>query len=76
MPSYSSGDTAEIEPLDDVVGFQFVDRARGDRDLAMDDDIAAVGDPDRLVEILLCHQHRQPDALLEFADLGYGLRHQ
>ena len=39
-----SGDAAEIKPLDDVVGFQLVDRTGRDRDLAMDYD-AAVGDP-------------------------------
>ena len=34
-----------------------------DHDLAMDDDVAAVGDPDRLVEVLLRHQHRQAEML-------------
>src|SRR4029077_2725162 len=77
LPSYeASYDSAEIEPLDDIVRFQLVDRTGGHRDLAMDDDVAAVGDPDRLVEILFRHQPRQADALLEFADLRDGLRHQ
>ncbi len=34
----------------------------GDHDLAMDDDVAAIGDPDRLIEVLLRHQHGQADA--------------
>src|SRR6266581_782180 len=65
-----SHDPAEIEPLDDVVAFQFVDRCGRDDDLAMDDDVAAIGDPDRLVEVLLRHQHGEADALVQFADLG------
>ena len=36
----------------------------------MDDDIAAVGDLDRLVEVLLGHQHGQPVLVLELLDLG------
>ena len=67
---------AEIEPLDDVVAFQFVDRIGRDHDLAMDDDVAAIGDPDRLIEVLLRHQHRQAETLVELADLGDGLRDQ
>src|SRR5262249_2140838 len=37
------GYSTQIEPLDDVVGLEFVDRAGGHRDLAVHDDIATVG---------------------------------
>src|SRR5260370_26881202 len=71
-----SGESAEIERLADVVAFQFVDRPGRDDDLAMDDDVTTVSDPDRLIEILLRHQHRQAEVLIELADLGDGLRDQ
>src|SRR5467141_1742230 len=74
--SGQSCDPAEIEPLDDVVASQFVDRTGRDDDLAMDDDVAAIGDPDRLIEVLLGHQHGQAEMPIELADLGDGLRDQ
>jgi hypothetical protein len=40
------------------------------------DDVAAVGDADRLVEILLGHQHRQALPLLQLLDLGDGVRYE
>jgi hypothetical protein len=52
-----SCDPAEIEPLDDVVAFQFVDRIGRDDDFTMDDDVTAIRDPDRLIEVLFCHEH-------------------
>src|SRR4051794_22954520 len=67
MIASKSGDAAEVEPLDDVVGLQLVDRGGRHRDFAMDDDVAAVGNSDGLVEILLRHQHRQPDPLFQLA---------
>src|SRR3979409_1510541 len=67
-----SCDPAEIEPLDDVVASQFVDRTGRDDDLAMDDDVASIGDPDRLIEVLLGHQHGQADMPAEFAELSEG----
>src|ERR1700731_1464852 len=71
-----SYDSAEIEPLDDFVAFQFVARTGRDDDLAMDNDITAIRDPDRLIEVLLSHQHRQAEMPIELADLGDGLRDQ
>src|SRR5689334_5653367 len=50
---------AQIEPLDDVVALQFVDRRRRDDDFAVDDDVAAAGNPDRLVEVLFSHENGQ-----------------
>jgi hypothetical protein len=55
--SGQSCDPAEIEPFDDVVAFQFVDRIGRDNDLAMDNDVTAISDADRLIEILFCHEH-------------------
>src|SRR6516164_2890267 len=66
----------EIEPLDDIVGLQFLDGSCRNRDLAMDDNISAVGNADRLVEVLFRHEHGQPKTLLELADLRNRLRHQ
>src|SRR5712671_5317703 len=74
--SEQSCDPAEIEPLDDIVASQFVDRIGRDDDFTMDDDVTAIGDPDRLVEVLLRHQHRQTEMSVELADLGDGLRDQ
>src|SRR5579871_1876352 len=54
--------TAEIKLLDDVVAAQLVDVGR-DHDLAVDDNIAAVGDAHRLIEILFGHQDRKIEAL-------------
>src|SRR4051794_3787063 len=50
---------AEIESLHDVVVLQFVDGTGGDDDLAVDYDVTAIGDADRLVEVLFGHQHGQ-----------------
>ena len=71
-----SDGAAEIEPLDDIVASQLFDRIGRNDDLAMDDDVAAGGDPDRLVEVLLRHQHREAEMPVEFADLADGLRYQ
>src|SRR5690348_7873924 len=65
--------TAQIEPLDDIVRLQLVDRIRRHRDLSVDDDVAAIGDTDGLVEILLSHQDGETKALLELADFRNGL---
>src|ERR1051326_158100 len=58
----------EIKLLDQVVVVELVGGAAFEGDLAVDDDVAAVGDADRLVEILLGHQHGERVALLHFAD--------
>src|SRR5436190_7508669 len=47
-----------------------------EHDLAVHDDVAAVGDADRLVEVLLGHQHGQAVALLQLLDLGDGVRNE
>ena len=47
-----------------------------DDDFTMDDDVTAIGDPDRLIEVLLRHEHSQTELLIELADLGDGLRDQ
>src|SRR5437899_7141840 len=75
-PSGPSRDSAEIEPLDDVVALQFIDRGGRNDDFTVDDDVPAAGDPDRLIEVLLCHQHGQTEVPIELADLGNGLRDQ
>src|SRR4051794_25012746 len=76
VPHSSSYRAAKIQSLDDVVALQFVDRLRRHHDLAVHDDVAAAGDPYRLVEVLLGHQHGQAKVLIEFADLRDGLRDQ
>src|SRR6185437_4139706 len=58
----------QIKLLDQIVVIEFVGRAALERDLAVDDNVAAVGDADRLIKILLGHQHGQRVALLHLAD--------
>ena len=57
-----------VELADQLVVVEFVGRAALEGDLAVHDHIAAVGDADRLREILLGHQHRQLVVLLELLD--------
>ena len=45
-------------------------------DLAVHDDIAAVGNAERLGEVLLGHQHGQIEPVLELLDLVDGAAHQ
>src|SRR5580700_7488494 len=58
----------EIELAHELVVVEFFGRAAFEGDPAVDDDVAAVGDADRLVEVLLGHQHGQAEALLQFLD--------
>src|ERR1700758_3425199 len=58
----------QIELLDQIVVVKFFGGLPFECDLAVDDDIATVGDPDRLVEILLGHQNRQRVALFHLRD--------
>src|SRR5438270_3033565 len=58
----------QIEFADELVVVELVGGAAFEGDLAVDDDIAAVGDADGLVEVLLGHQHGQLIALLQFLD--------
>src|SRR5204863_10202369 len=59
----------QIEFADELVVVELVGGAAFEGDLAVDDDVAAVGDADGLVEVLLGHQHGQLIALLQFLDL-------
>src|SRR4051794_17506852 len=61
---------AEVVALDQRILLELGHGAALEHDLAVDDDVAAVGDADRLVEVLLGHQHGQPVALLQLLDLG------
>src|SRR5262249_21057627 len=60
---------SEIELADQVVVVQLVDGIAGERDLAVDDDVAAVGDAQGLGKVLLRHQHRQLVLVLQLLDL-------
>src|SRR5205823_14282574 len=64
----------EIEPLHQIVLLQLLARPTLELDAAVDDDVAAVGDADRLREVLLGHQHGEADAALQLLDLGDHLR--
>src|SRR5215470_1220839 len=61
---------AEVVLLDELVLSELLRASPLELDAAVDDDVAAVGDLGRLVEVLLGHQHRQLVTLLELADLG------
>src|SRR5580693_9286224 len=58
----------EIELLDQIVVVEFVSRAAFEGDLAVNDDIAAVGNADRLGEVLLRHQHGERITLFHLVD--------
>src|SRR6266851_6766073 len=60
----------KIVALDERVVAQRLGRGSLEDDLAVHDEIAAVGDLDRLVKILFGHQDGEIVALLELADLG------
>src|SRR5258707_11506706 len=60
---------SQIEFLDQLVVVELVDGASFERDLAVHDHVAAVGDAQRLREILLGHQDRELVAVLELLDL-------
>src|SRR5690349_7885497 len=59
----------QIKLLDQIVVVELLGRAALERDLAVYNDIAAVGDAQRLREVLLRHQHGELVALLELLDL-------
>src|SRR6516165_11683074 len=61
---------AEVVLLDELVLSELLRVPPLELDAPVDDDVTAVGDLGRLVEVLLGHQHRQLVALLELADLG------
>ena len=58
--SGQSCDPAEIKPPDDVVASQLLDRIGRDDDFTMDDNVTAIGDPDRLIEVLLAMSTVRP----------------
>src|ERR1043165_2468817 len=59
---------AQIEFFDQIVVVEFFGGSAFECDLAVDNDIAAVGDADGLIEVLLGHQHRERIALLHLRD--------
>src|SRR5260370_37927776 len=59
----------QIEFANELVVVELFGGAAFEGDLAVDDDITAVGDADGLVEVLLGHQHRQLVEVLQFLDL-------
>src|SRR5262249_28478992 len=64
-PGYTSSQP-EIKLPDQIVVVELLGGLALERDLAVDDHVAAVGDAQRLGEILLRHQHREIVLLLEF----------
>ena len=58
----------QIKLPDQVIVVQFVRRLAAERDLAVDDDVAGVGDANCLREILFGHQHRELILVLQFTD--------
>src|SRR5579864_6215634 len=59
----------QIEFADQLVVVERVGRVARKGDLAVDDDIATIGDADRLGEVLLGHEHGELVALLQLLDL-------
>src|SRR5581483_9704778 len=64
----------QVVALDQRVLLQLGHRPALEHDLAVDDDVAAAGDADRLVEVLLGHEHRETVLVLQLLDLGDGVR--
>jgi hypothetical protein len=60
----------EIEFAHELVVVELFGGAALEGDLAVDDDVAAVGDADRLVEVLFGHQHGQLVAVLQLLILS------
>src|SRR5205085_4421334 len=59
----------EIKFADELVVVELVGVAALEGDLAVHDDVAAIGDADGLIEVLLGHQYGQLKPLLQFLDL-------
>src|SRR5215831_7773497 len=62
----------EIKFPDQLVVVELVGGAAFEGDLAVDDDVTAVGDAQRLREVLLRHQHGELVLVLELLDLVDG----
>src|SRR5499425_3505481 len=61
---------AQVVLLYEIVLAELPRVAAFELDLAVDDDVAAIGDLGRLIEVLLSHEHGQLPLLLELLDLG------
>src|SRR5262245_56300137 len=66
----------EVELADQLVVVELGDRAAVHGNAAVHDDIAAVGDADRLGEVLFGHQHGELVLVLQLLDGVDGARHQ
>src|SRR5438128_7514976 len=75
MPSRPScaPSQSHLELVHQLVVSQLLARAALVLDPAVHDDVAAIGDADRLVEVLLGHEHREPVGLLQLPDLVDGV---
>src|SRR5262249_26363194 len=73
---YPGASKAEVEFADELVVVELLGVAALECDLAVHDHIAAIGDADGLVEILLGHQHGQREAFFQLLDLVYGAADQ
>src|SRR5262245_41168528 len=75
-PSGYTSSPPQIQLPDQIIVVELLGGFALERDLAVDDDVAAVGDAKRLGEILLRHQHRELVLLLEFPDRVDGAADQ
>ena len=66
LPTRAGESQPQIKFLDQIVVVELIHRAALECDLAVDDDVAAVGDADRLGEILLRHQDGQANSAASF----------
>src|SRR6266702_1095479 len=66
----------QVQLMHQLVVRELVPRTAFVFDPAVDDHVATIGDPDRLVEVLLGHEHREAIAILELADLVYRVDDQ
>src|SRR5262245_29983982 len=61
----------EVEALHQLVVAKRVGVLALEHDLAVHDDVAAVGDTDRLLEVLLRHQHGEVEFVFQLLDHGH-----
>src|SRR3974390_1530703 len=66
----------QIELTNEIVVVELVSGAAFESDLAVHDDVAAIGDADGLCKVLLGHQHGELVMLLELLDGVDGTGHQ
>lgn len=60
----------QVLPFQQLILAQILRRAPFARDLPMYDDVTPISDLDRLIEVLLAHEHRQLISLLQCLDLS------